>query len=75
MGSLPVEARNPQTLQELRLVASREGTTIEQVMSKACNGFSRLPTAVQGNVAPLTLLGIEQKNGACGQAPSFTGCK
>ena len=34
-GSLPVDALNPQTMQELQLIARRQGTTIEQVMSKA----------------------------------------
>jgi hypothetical protein len=34
-GSLPVHALNPQTISELRMVASRKGQTIEQVISEA----------------------------------------
>jgi hypothetical protein len=42
-GSLPVDALNPQTMQELRLIASREETTIEQVMSNALQWFLATP--------------------------------
>ena len=42
-GSLPADALNPQTMQELRLIASRRGTTIEQVMSKALDWFLATP--------------------------------
>jgi len=34
-GSLPIDALNRQTMKELQLIARREGTTIEQVMSRA----------------------------------------
>ena len=34
-GSLPVDALNRQTMEELRVIADRKGTTIEQVMSQA----------------------------------------
>jgi hypothetical protein len=44
-GSLPVDALNRQTMHELRLIASRQGTTIEQVMSKALQWFLATPEA------------------------------
>jgi hypothetical protein len=34
-GSLPVDALNGQTVRKLRVIAKREGITIEQVISKA----------------------------------------
>ena len=34
-GSLPLAALSRQTMRELQLIATREGTTIEQVMSRA----------------------------------------
>jgi len=34
-GALPADALNPQTMRELRVIANRQGATIEQVMSKA----------------------------------------
>jgi hypothetical protein len=34
-GALPADALKPQTMRELRVIANRQGTTIEQVMSKA----------------------------------------
>jgi hypothetical protein len=34
-GSLPADALNGRTIRQLRVIANREGTTIEQVMSKA----------------------------------------
>jgi hypothetical protein len=34
-GALPADALNPQTMRELRVIANRQGSTIEQVMSKA----------------------------------------
>ena len=34
-GSLPVDALDQQTMRDLQIIATREGTTIENVMSKA----------------------------------------
>jgi len=34
-GSLPVDALNRRTMKQLHVIAHREGTTIEQVMSEA----------------------------------------
>jgi hypothetical protein len=42
-GSLPVDALNRQTMKELRVIANREGTTIEQVMSKALDWVLATP--------------------------------
>ena len=47
-GSLPVDALNQQTIKELQVIANQKGTTIEEVMSKALIGCSRLPSGVQG---------------------------
>jgi hypothetical protein len=42
-GSLPAGALNPETMRELQLIANREGTTIEHVMSKALRWFLATP--------------------------------
>jgi len=47
-GALPADALNPQTMRELRVIADRQGTTIEQVMSKALQWSLGTATGVQG---------------------------
>jgi hypothetical protein len=42
-GSLPIDALKPETMRELRVIANREGATIEQVMSKALHWFLATP--------------------------------
>jgi hypothetical protein len=42
-GALPADALNPQTMRELRVIANRQGATIEQVMSKALQWFLVTP--------------------------------
>jgi hypothetical protein len=44
-GSLPVDALNPETMKALHVIANREGTTIEHVMSKALQWFLCDPRA------------------------------
>jgi hypothetical protein len=48
-GSLRVDALNRQTIKELRVIADREGTTIEQVMSDALDWVLRTPEEFRTN--------------------------
>jgi hypothetical protein len=42
-GSLPADMLNRETMRELRVIANREQTTIEQVMSNALPWFLATP--------------------------------
>jgi len=47
-GVLPADALNPQTMRELRVIANRQGTTIEEVMSKALQWALGMSDRIQG---------------------------
>jgi len=42
-GSLPTAALDPQTIRQLRVIATRERTSVEQVMSKALDWILATP--------------------------------
>jgi hypothetical protein len=47
-GALPADALNPQTMRELRVIANRQGTTIEKVMAKSLQWALGTSDRIQG---------------------------
>ena len=47
-GALPADALNTQTMRELRVIANRQGTTIEQVMAKSLQWALGTSDRIQG---------------------------